>query len=245
MHTKLLLAGLLAVPVAALGSPALHDFETVAISPDGRHVAAIETLDDGSDSDMPASLMIRDMKGGAVAVPLPCTAGPDCKVDSPAWSTDGRLAFLVSRPQEGAAEIDTVDAEGHAVRRRYLIGADGQASLVRRWAGLEAGSLRSQRLGFRRHYRLQPHQSPPWSSQVEVHWGNLGQAYVTPVAEDEICVAAITRHTGVHFDGILDDIPYLKHALQGAESIGRDRGAVTTISAVPLDDKAATLAATF
>jgi flavin-dependent dehydrogenase len=121
-----------------------------------------------------------------------------------------------------------VRIEGQAVRHRYLIGADGQASRVRRWAGLEAGSLRSQRLGFRRHYRLQPHQSQPWGGQVEVHWGNLGQAYVTPVAEDEVCVAAITRHSGVNFDSILNDIPYLKHALRGAESIGRERGAVTT-----------------
>jgi len=128
------------------------------------------------------------------------------------WGTGATLC------DHGEVRID-----GRPVRHRYLIGADGQASRVRRWAGLEAGSLRSQRLGFRRHYRV-----PIWSNQVEVHWGNLGQAYVTPVAEDEVCVAAITRRSGVHFDGILDDIPYLKHALEGAESLGRDRGAVTT-----------------
>jgi flavin-dependent dehydrogenase len=69
---------------------------------------------------------------------------------------------------------------------------------------------------------------PIWSSQVEVHWGNLGQAYVTPVAEDEVCVAAITRRGGLSFDSVLGDIPHLKHRLQGAESLGRDRGAVTT-----------------
>ena len=117
MHLLFPIGVLLAVPVAALGSPAFHDFETVAIAPDGRHIASIETQDDGSDSDTPASLVIRDMKGRAVVVPLPCTAGPDCKVDSPAWSTSGRLAFLVSRPREGVAEIDTVDAQGRAARR--------------------------------------------------------------------------------------------------------------------------------
>ncbi len=79
-------------------------------------MASIEVRDDGSDSDRPALLMIRDLKGGAVVVPLPCAAGPDCKVDSPAWSTEGRLAFVVSRPQEGVAEIDTVDAHGGAIR---------------------------------------------------------------------------------------------------------------------------------
>jgi hypothetical protein len=44
-----------------------------------------------------------------VPVALPCSAGPNCKVDSPTWSRSGQLAFLVSRPQEGIAEIDTVD----------------------------------------------------------------------------------------------------------------------------------------
>ncbi len=113
--------------------------------------------------------------------------------------------------------------EGHPVRHRYLIGADGEASRVRRWAGLEAGHILSRRLGFRRHYRL-----PPWSRHVEVHWGQLGQAYVTPVGEDEVCVAAVTRHRGLCFDDLLEDIPYLRQALSGAEAIGRDRGAATT-----------------
>ena len=105
MRSHFLLAVLIAIPLPALAAPGLHDFKSVAIAPDGHHIASIETSDDGSDSDAPASLMLRDLAGGAVAVPLPCTAGPDCKVDSPAWSTNGQLAFLVSRPQEGVAEI--------------------------------------------------------------------------------------------------------------------------------------------
>jgi dipeptidyl aminopeptidase/acylaminoacyl peptidase len=117
MRINFIVAVLLALPVVALGSAPLHDFDTVAIAPDGRHVASIETQDDGRDSDTPTSLWIRDMKGDAIAVPLPCTAGPNCKVDSPTWSTNGQLAFLVSRPQEGVAEIDTVDAKGGALHR--------------------------------------------------------------------------------------------------------------------------------
>jgi dipeptidyl aminopeptidase/acylaminoacyl peptidase len=111
------LAAVLAVPMTALGAPGLHDFTTVAIAPDGRHIASIETQDDGSDRDAPALLMIRDLKGGAVAVPLPCTAAPNCIVDSPTWSASGQLAFIVSRPDEGVAEIDAVGAKGGAVRR--------------------------------------------------------------------------------------------------------------------------------
>jgi flavin-dependent dehydrogenase len=94
---------------------------------------------------------------------------------------------------------------------------------VRRWAGLEQGTLRSRRFGFRRHYRV-----APWSDAVEVHWGDLGEAYVTPVADDEVCVAAITGRQGIHFDAILADLPYLRGKLGGRAIIGRERGAVTT-----------------
>jgi dipeptidyl aminopeptidase/acylaminoacyl peptidase len=117
MRPHFLLAALLAVPATALAAPPLHDFTTVAIAPDGRHIASIETQDDGSDRDAPASLLIRDLKGGAMTVPLPCSAGPNCKVESPTWSSSGELAFIVSRPDEEAAEIDAVGMKGTAVRR--------------------------------------------------------------------------------------------------------------------------------
>src|SRR5579883_1134220 len=39
---------------------------------------------------------------------------------------------------------------------RWIIGADGSNSRVRRWAGLEGHSVRLRRFGFRQHYRLRP-----------------------------------------------------------------------------------------
>jgi flavin-dependent dehydrogenase len=116
-----------------------------------------------------------------------------------------------------------VTVAGTVVRYKYLIGADGEASRVRRWAALDAGWLFSRRLGFRRHYRVEP-----WSSHVEVHWGKSGQVYVTPLGENEVCVAAVSRHRGLGFDRILDEIPTLRAKLKGRPMIGRDRGAVTT-----------------
>jgi flavin-dependent dehydrogenase len=110
-----------------------------------------------------------------------------------------------------------------ALSYRYLVGADGEASRVRSWAGLERGSLRSQRYGFRHHYRV-----APWNDTVEVHWGDLGEAYVTPVADDEVCVAAITGQRGLRFDSILDGLPYLRGKLSGRAVVGRNRGAVTS-----------------
>ena len=129
MHSHFILAALLAAPATAIGAPALHDFTSVAIAPDGRHVASIETQDDGSDRDAPASLLIRDLRGGAVTVPLPCTAGPNCKVASPTWSTSGELAFLVSRPDDGVAEIDAIGAKGGAPRR--VLTLDGTLDQLR------------------------------------------------------------------------------------------------------------------
>ncbi len=71
---------------------------------------------------------------------------------------------------------------------RYAIGADGQSSRVRQSIGLGQGNILSRRFGTRCHYRIKP-----WSRMVEVHWGDLGQAYITPVGPDEICVATVAR----------------------------------------------------
>jgi len=114
MRIDFWLIAALAAPLSVLASPpGLHDFKSIAIAPDGKQVAAIETLDDGSDSDAPASLVIRDPQGGAVTLPLPCTAGPECKVSSPVWGSDGRLSFLVAQPKAGVTEIETREPTGN------------------------------------------------------------------------------------------------------------------------------------
>ena len=113
---------------------------------------------------------------------------------------------------------------GEPVTYRYLIGADGQSSRVRFWAGLDRGTLHSRRLGFRTHYRTRP-----WSQYVEVHWGPLGQAYVTPIGENEICVAAVTRFPGLaRTTQLIDSIPALRTRLRHAEITSRERGSITT-----------------
>ncbi|HEX4068221.1 MAG TPA: FAD-dependent monooxygenase [Acidobacteriaceae bacterium] len=118
---------------------------------------------------------------------------------------------------------------GHTGNYRWLIGADGHASRVRAWAGLDKGALRSRRFGFRAHFPLRP-----WSSHVEVHWGMRGQAYITPVGQEEICVSAMTRHAGQRLNDILASIPSLRGRFNEAEitnrpSIGPERGSLTLI----------------
>ncbi|HET7348593.1 MAG TPA: FAD-dependent monooxygenase [Acidobacteriaceae bacterium] len=105
---------------------------------------------------------------------------------------------------------------------RWLVGADGHASRVRAWAGLDAANLRSRRFGFRAHFRI-----APWSSYVEIHWGAQGQVYVTPVGPHEICVAAISRRSDVRLKAVIDSIPFLRKKLAGAAVSSAERGALT------------------
>jgi menaquinone-9 beta-reductase len=108
------------------------------------------------------------------------------------------------------------------IHYRWLIGADGQASRVRAWAGLEAAHLRSRRFGFRAHFRIEP-----WSAHVEVHWSNLGQAYITPTAPNEICVSVMARHPHLRLNEILNSIPLLRDKLRDATPTSSERGCVT------------------
>jgi flavin-dependent dehydrogenase len=105
----------------------------------------------------------------------------------------------------------------------WLVGADGQQSHIRSAAGLDAVSFRSARFGFRRHYRM-----APWTSMVEVYWGNRCQLYVTPVSADEIGVAILTRDPHLRLDRALCEFPMLERRLRGASDAGVERGAITT-----------------
>ena len=108
------------------------------------------------------------------------------------------------------------------VRSRWIIGADGQQSSIRAWAGLDRQRSRRRRFGFRRHFRL-----APWTDRVEVHWADRCQAYVTPVSDGEICVAIISRDRHTRFDHIYAKFPELANRLAGAEPGSSVRGAVT------------------
>src|SRR5262249_8756143 len=76
---------------------------------------------------------------------------------------------------------------GGAVEAHLLVAADGLHSRIRRAAGLEARApVGRARHGLRRHFALSP-----WSALVEVHWVDGAEAYVTPVARDEVGIALL------------------------------------------------------
>jgi flavin-dependent dehydrogenase len=108
------------------------------------------------------------------------------------------------------------------VRCRWIVGADGSQSAMRRAGCLEQRGKYSRRFGSRRHFRIEP-----WSDLVEVHWADGAQAYVTPVAGDEIGIAIIGSDPRLRYADLLPLFPALATRLAGAVATSRVRGAVT------------------
>ena len=115
-----------------------------------------------------------------------------------------------------------VTVNGKTIQSRWIVGADGQMSRVREWAGLSAGSKPAQRIGLRQHFQVRR-----WTDYVEIYWGSQGQAYVTPVANNEVCVALISRNRFNCFSDGLAGFPELALRLKDARAISKPRGALS------------------
>ena len=109
------------------------------------------------------------------------------------------------------------------VRSRWIVGADGGHSLVRRWAGLDRYHYDRTRFAFRRHYRISP-----WSDYMELHWGPKCQIYVTPVGAHEICVALVSHDPHLRLDAALAAFPEVASRLRDAEPTSAERGAISS-----------------
>lgn len=100
-------------------------------------------------------------------------------------------------------DADGVTAAG--IRARYLVGADGLHSAVRRSVGIDSVVGSPRRVGLRKHFHV-----PVWSDFVEVHWSPFGEAYVTPVEPDLVGVAILSTSRAD-----LSCFPWLQARLRG------------------------------
>lgn len=106
------------------------------------------------------------------------------------------------------------------VRGRWLVGADGRTSRVRRWAGLAGRAARRRRFGVRRHYEV-----APWTDMVEVYWADGCEAYVTPVGDRQVGIALLWADGGADFDTLMRCFPALARRVAGERTASTDRGA--------------------
>jgi hypothetical protein len=93
---------------------------------------------------------------------------------------------------------DGFETDRGVVRGKWLVGADGRTSRVRKWSGLDGRLARRRRFGVRRHFEIEP-----WSDLVEVHWSDGCEAYVTPVGKSTVGVAMLWSGKTATFDGLL------------------------------------------
>jgi len=129
--------------------------------------------------------------------------------------------LLVGRARESGAHLvwdarvthlgmNSVTLDDQTVRCRWIVAADGQNSLIRRWAGLDRRRHWKCRFAFRRHYRI-----APWTDYMEIHWGNGCQIYITPVSPEEVCVVLMSHDRCLRLDHALPMFPELHIPLRG------------------------------
>jgi 2-polyprenyl-6-methoxyphenol hydroxylase-like FAD-dependent oxidoreductase len=110
------------------------------------------------------------------------------------------------------------------VAARWIIGADGQASQIRRWFLPQPPRYESIRFGSRQHFAL-----APWADFVEVYWANTCQITVTPVGSREICLAVTSRDSHVKVHDALKQVPVLAARVANASPASRERGSATAL----------------
>ena len=118
------------------------------------------------------------------------------------------------------AEGGQVFCEARPVHCKWLIGADGESSLFRKWAALDQTRYEHIRFAARRHFR-----TAPWTDFVEVYWARDCQIVVAPIAPDELCVAVTSRNPRLRFPDALIQAPALASRLRNLPALDKVRGA--------------------
>lgn len=139
-------------------------------------------------------------------------------VDAGVVQYSDRVAGLRRSQDDGSPGMCVELDDGSTLTGDWVLGCDGLHSMVRRTTGLGRGSD-GRRFGIRRHAAR-----GPWSDVVEVHWSAIGEAYVTPISDQEIGVAVLGPR-GWSFDDAIATFPALARRLRGVDWTTSARGA--------------------
>jgi len=118
----------------------------------------------------------------------------------------------------------SLECNGNKIDSRWVVGADGQNSRIRKWISRSSPRHEQIRFGCRRHFAI-----TPWTDFVEVHWGNSCQITVTPVGSEEVCLAATSRNPRMKLQAALLEVPALAARIAGAPATTSERGARTAL----------------
>jgi menaquinone-9 beta-reductase len=121
-------------------------------------------------------------------------------------------------------DLRGVCVNGEFLRYKWLVGADGWNSMVRRSAGLDSRRPRRSRFAFRRHFAIRP-----WTDEVEVHWGERCEMIITPTGAEEICVAVFSSDPQMRIERALARFPEIAGRLARARPLSAEAGAVTSL----------------
>src|ERR1019366_9352933 len=67
----------------------------------------------------------------------------------------------------------------------------------------------------------------PWTEFMEIHWGDRCQLYITPVAEDEVCMVLISSDPHLRLGQALAQFPAVGQRVGNLAALPGERGAVS------------------
>jgi menaquinone-9 beta-reductase len=201
-----------------IDSHPLRGIRFLATDRSGQHLSTQATFPEGEGRGIRRTLLHQLLLDRAAALGVRFSWQTVVQKIEPAEGPEPGQGSTRSRSQSRSQ----VRTSRHAVRPRFIIGADGHQSRVRAWAGLDRSAISARRIGLRQHFAM-----TPWIDLVEVYWSDHGQAYVTPVSSTEICIAFIADHKFSSVQHALSHFPQLEQRLRSARPSNTPRGSIT------------------